>query len=135
MEHLLPQPSGSRSTKSTKRVKTVPATQLNTIKYLSVCRDPAAYRAVLKTAPDSVIKTICDAALNVQRGGQVKLSVQEKKLFGRHRKAIESLVSKTAPIAKKRKVLSQRGGAFFIPALIGAALGGLGMTLFGGNKS
>jgi hypothetical protein len=107
---------------------------LNTVKYLSVCHDPAAYKAVLKSAPDTVVKTICNAALNVQKGGRVTLNDQQKKLFGKHRKSIEALVSKKVPLSKKRKVLSQRGGAFWIPAMIGAALGALGINLFGGNK-
>jgi hypothetical protein len=106
-----------------------------TVKYLSVCRDPKAYNAVVKSAPDGVIKTICNAALNVQRGGSVTLSNAQRTLFGRHRRDIAKLVSKKISVKSKRKLIGQRGGAFWIPALIGAALGGLGSTLFGGNKS
>jgi hypothetical protein len=105
------------------------------VKYLGVCRDTKAYNAAVKAAPDSVIKTICNAALNVQRGGSVTLSKAQRTLFARHRGDIAKLVSKQASLKSKRNLIGQRGGAFWIPALIGAALGGLGSSLFGGNKS
>jgi hypothetical protein len=106
-----------------------------TVKFLSVCRDPKVVSSVIRSSPDSVIKTICNAALNVQRGGRVSLSNADKIRFRKHSGQIAKLVSKKLSVAKKRKLLSQRGGAFWIPALIGAALGGLGSTLFGGNKT
>jgi len=48
-----------------------------TVKYLSVCSDPTTYRSVVRTASDPVIKTICNAALNVERG-DVRLSNSQK---------------------------------------------------------
>ena len=111
------------------------ATRKRTVKYLSVVRDPKVYNAVVKSSPDSVVKSICDAALNVQRGDRVSLNDNQKKLFRQHRHSIAALASKTVPLARKRKILTQRGGAFFIPALIGAAISGLGSLLFGGQKS
>lgn len=106
-----------------------------TVKYLAICRDPKSFSSTIRSAPDAVIKTICNAALNVQRGGRVTLTGSEKALFRRYSGHIAKLVSKKVALKRKRKLLSQRGGAFFIPALIGAALGGLGSALFGGNKS
>lgn len=131
MDHLLPKSPQSNRVKKGKAFHNIGQQRLNTVKYLSGCSNPTVYRAVLKSSPDSVVKTICDAALNVQRGAGVTLSKSEKTLFGKHRKSINTLISKTVPIAKKRKVLSQRGGAFWIPALISAALSGLGPALFG----
>ena len=106
-----------------------------TVKYLSVCSSPQAYNAAIKAAPDSVIKTICNAALNVQRNGRVNLTPSHRALFKRHGAAIQKLVSKQIGLPTKRKVLTQRGGAFWIPALIGAAISTIGSSLFGGNKS
>lgn len=106
-----------------------------TVKFLSVCRDPKVLSSVIRASPDSVIKTICNAALNVQRGGRVSLGNSQKVLFRNHSGRIAKLVSKNLSIAQKRKLLSQKGGAFWIPALISAALGGLGSLLFGGNKT
>ena len=101
-----------------------------TVKYLGVCRDPTAYRGVIRGASDPVIKTICNAALNVERGG-VHLSKAQKKLFSKHRKQIGRLTSPKVGLPTKRRLLEQRGGAFFIPALIGAAISGLAGSLFG----
>lgn len=121
------------------RVKALPSRIRNeskrTVKYLGVCRNPHAYCTVVKSAPDSVIKTICNAALNVQRGGRINLNKTQRSLFSHHRREIAKLVSRETPISAKRKIISQRGGFAWIPALIGAAVGGLGSLLFGGNKS
>ena len=109
-----------------------PTERKRIVKYLAVCRDPKAYRAVLQAAPDSVIKTICDAALNVERGERVVLNRPEKKLFSRHRASIAQLASKSVPLVRKRKLLTQRGGFFpILPVLLGAALRSLGPLLIG----
>lgn len=105
------------------------------VKNLSVCYEPKEYNAAIKAAPDNVIKTICNAALNVQKNKRVHLSPAHRALFKRHSSAIERLVSKSVALSKKRKILQQRGGAFWIPALIGAAISTIGSSLFGGNKS
>jgi hypothetical protein len=102
-----------------------------TLDYLRVCRSPQALNSVIKSSPDSVVKTICNAALNVQRGDGFNLSNAQKKLFRDHGSQIDKLVSRRASLRAKRKVLSQRGGAFWIPALIGAAATALGSSLFG----
>jgi hypothetical protein len=104
-----------------------------TVKYIGVCKEPCAYRSVVRAAPDSVLKTICNAALNVERGG-IKLSPAQKTLFRQHRQQIANLTSHRVGLPSKRRILEQRGGAFWIPALIGAAISGLGSALFGGNK-
>lgn len=126
-------PSTSHHQKRRPR-STAHSVKKRTVKFLSVSRDPKTISTVIRSAPDAVIKTICDAALNVQRGGRISLTSAEKALFRRHGERIAKLVSKNVSVKQKRKILSQRGGAFFIPALIGAALSGLGSALFGGNK-
>ena len=105
------------------------------MKYLSVCHDPKVFNSIVKNAPESVVKSICDAALNVQRGDRVNLNKKQKTLFHKHSAAIGVLASNKIPLNRKRKLLKQRGGAFFIPALIGAALSGLGSLLFGNKGS
>lgn len=106
----------------------------NTLGYLGVCQNQKALNTVLKAAPDTVIKTICNAALNVQRGSGFVLSKKQKQLFRKHSVQIDKLVAPQASLKSKRKVLSQQGGAFWIPALIGAAATALGSALFGGKK-
>jgi hypothetical protein len=120
-----------------KRVKVVGAKEdvdRHTLGYLGVCQNQKALNSVLKAAPDTVIKTICNAALNVQRGSDVVLTNKQKQLFRKHGAQINKLVSPQASLKSKRKVLNQQGGAFWIPALIGAAATALGSALFGGKK-
>lgn len=128
--------SGPRRKAVKKSTKVVPTNvRKRVVKYLSVCNAPQAYNAAIKAAPDSVIKTICNAALNIQRNGRVHLKPEQRALFRRHEAAIRKLVSKQIALPKKRKILTQRGGAFWIPALIGAAISTIGSSLFGGNKT
>ena len=100
-----------------------------TIKYLATCNNPRAVRECLRAAPDSVVKCICNAAYNVERG-DVVLTPKQKALFGKHRKLIAKLTSHTGSIQAKRKVLQSQKGGFIIPALIGAAISALGNLLF-----
>jgi hypothetical protein len=103
----------------------------HTIKYLACCTDPNAYIAVTRAAPAGVIRGICNAALNAEQG-DIQLSPQQKALFGAHREDIATLTSPTISLARKRKVIEgQTGGFFFIPALIGAALGAIGSNIIG----
>jgi hypothetical protein len=104
-----------------------------TVEYLGVCNNPAAYRSVVRSAPDPVIKTICNAALNVERGA-INLTPFQKTLFRQHRAEIAKLTSPRVRLDTKRRVIEQRGSGFFIPALIGAAISGLAGALFGGKK-
>jgi hypothetical protein len=86
---------------------------------------------VTRAAPVGTIQDICDAALNVQQG-DVHLTSKQKAFFSAHHKEFATLTSPRVSLARKRKVIqSQKGGFFFIPALIGAALGAIGSKLIG----
>lgn len=140
MEAFQPYFSTSTSAKKSKGVRkqsgsprgNSKATVKRTVKYLSVCHDPSTYRNVVRSASDPVIKTICNAALNVERG-DIRLTQAQKKLFRQHRARIAKLTSRTVGLPAKRRLLEQRGSGFFIPALIGAAITGL-TSLFGSKK-
>ena len=97
------------------------------LKFLEVNKDPIALKTTLRHAPDSVIKTICDFALNAQQG-DVTLSRSQKKLLRKHKSKIEVLVSKVKPLKQKRHLL-QTGGFAFLPALIAAVLPTIGSIL------
>jgi len=105
------------------------------IKFLSVCNDPKSTKSVVQSAPDHVIKTICDAALNAQQG-DVSLSKSQKHLFRKHQRLFKQLIDKKIPIkAKKRLIVRQKGGAFpLIPILLSTVLSSLGSLLFS-NKA
>jgi hypothetical protein len=128
------------TTNTERYLKHLPANKVNkhTIKYLASCTDPRAYLAVTRAAPISAIKDICNAAINVEQG-DVHLTPKQKALFRAHRKDIATLTSPSVGLARKRKVIqSQTGGFFFIPALLGAAIGAIGSkllgSLFGGQE-
>ena len=102
-----------------------------TIKYLATCTDPRAYTAVTRAAPDSTIRAISNAALNIEQG-DIHLSPKQKALFRTHRKHISTLTSPRMSLVRKRKVIqNQNGGFFFIPALIGVALGAVASKIIG----
>ncbi len=105
----------------------------HTLKFLSFCQDPQIQREVLSRAPPEVIKALCNAALNVQRG-EVTLSAEQKRILGRHRLLISKLVELKLPLERKRKLLVQRGGgpilAAIIPILLSSVFSSLGSLIF-----
>jgi hypothetical protein len=111
----------SRSSKVNKR----------TIKYLAICTDPREHIAVTRAAPVGVLADVCNAALNVAQG-DVRLTPKQKALFSAHREEIATLTSPRISLARKRKLIqSEKGGFFFIPALLGVALGAIGSKIIG----
>ena len=102
-------------------------------KLLAECKDPRVRSAILNGARDKLVKTICNAVLNVERG-DIALNKRQKQVFKKHRKAISKLTSRRYSLGQKRKFLKLKGGAFpIIPILLSTALTALGSALFGGN--
>ena len=99
-------------------------------KLLAVCRDPRVRKSILTYSPDGLIKAICNAVLNVERG-EVVLTKKQKSILGKHRSQISKLTSRKISIPKKRKILNQKGGLFpIIPIVLSTALSALGSLLF-----
>lgn len=99
-------------------------------KLLAVCQDPRVRKSILARAPDELIKKICNAAINVERG-HIQIAPKNKKVLSKHRKDIAKLTSLRYSIGKKRKFLIQKGGIFpIIPILLSSALTALGSLLF-----
>lgn len=97
-----------------------------TIKYLSVAPGTNVVRAVLKQAPDGVIRAISNAALNA-REGDVHVSPQLRTLFSKHHRHFDILSDRRRSLQQKRHLLVQRGGLLPIVApLIATVLGSLG---------
>ena len=99
------------------------------IKFLAICRDTNNRKCILKKAPDEVIKAISNAALNVARG-DVHLSPAQRILLNRYKSDFVPLIERKTPLAKKRKVLSQKGGLAILPVILSSVLSALGSTLF-----
>ena len=102
------------------------------IKFLSVCKDPQTLRVAVKRSPDSVVKGICNCALNAQKG-DIRLNPHQKKILAKHRREIQTLSESGTSIKKKRSVLNQKGGFTFLPLLLSTVLGTLGSSLFNQN--
>ena len=99
------------------------------VKFLAVSKDPKATQAVLKSAPEPVVKSVCNAALNLL-AGDIKISPSQKAIFKKHKSTISQLASKGPAISLKRRLLTQKGGGFLIPLLISTVLSTLGSALF-----
>lgn len=99
------------------------------VKLLAVINSPAMYQQVIKHSPDSVIKTICNAALTAQKGN-IQLGGGKRRLFSQQRKKIYKLTNPRVSINAKRQVLLQRGGFAWLPLLLSTVLGAVGSGLF-----
>jgi hypothetical protein len=100
-----------------------------TVKFLATCNDPSTFRQVVRSAPDSVVKSICNASLNAL-AGDVLLTDAQRKHLHKYRRSIIYLTSKKELISRKRALLesknSQVGGFAFVPLLLNSVLGSLG---------
>ena len=83
--------------------------------------DPKLTQLLLKTAPDDVIKTICNAAYNLTNGS-VPLSKSRKTFFRKYKLPITILVQPNRDIRQKKRVLVQKGGGYFVPLLLSTVL-------------
>jgi hypothetical protein len=100
------------------------------VKLIAVCKDPKLYKELLHKAPDPVIKSICNAAINALRG-EIHLTPANKKLFTKHKKLIEDLSTRQVTIKSKRKLLNQKGnGLPLIPLILSTVLSSLGSLIF-----
>lgn len=105
------------------------------IKFISVVPNRQVLKTVLKSAPDQVIKSISNAAINAMRG-DVNLTSTQKRLFAKQRTLFNKLVSPNIKIKQKKNILvNQRGGLFpIIPILLGTVLGSLGSHFLAGSR-
>ena len=103
------------------------------VKFLSICKDPTTTKAALKSAPDKVVKHICNAAINAYQG-DIKLNKKQKSTLKKYKSSIAALSSKTTPLNIKRKIINQRGGFSFIPIILSTVLSALGSSLFSNSR-
>lgn len=114
--------SGSKQRKRKNQTRTVK----RTIKYLASAPDSNVVRAVLEKAPDGVIRAISNAALNA-REGEVQIPPHLKHLFRHHNKHFDILTDYRQPLANKRRLILQQGGALpIVVPLLATVLGSIG---------
>ena len=98
---------------------------------LSHCDDKQR-SAILRTADKSLVKCICECALNVLHG-VVKLRDSEKKNLNKHKIVLRRLINRKSSSWKtKKRAIVQNGGSF-LPALLTPIVGALISKLFGGG--
>ena len=96
--------------------------------FLSISSDTEVVRIVLQKSSDSVIRAICNAALNA-RVDDVRIPPHLKHIFAKYHKHIHRLTDRRCRLVKKRRLLVQRGG---VPPII-APLIAIVLGLIGGE--
>ena len=108
------------------------------VKFIGQCYDPRLQRYLLRTSPDSVYKSICNAFYNVAQNPDIKLPKIHRQKFSKYHKFIAKLIKPSVSIKKKRSA-NQKGGGFFLaallPAVISTALSFLGSSFIKKNNS
>ena len=111
--------------------KKVPSSTKRAAKFLAICKDHRINRTILQRSPDRLIKNICNAALNVERG-EIPLTNKQKRILAKYRRPISKLTSKNYSIGAKRRTLVQKGGFLpaVLPIILSTVLGALGSAIF-----
>lgn len=86
--------------------------------------------AVLRKADPSIIRCICECALNILRGN-VPLKADQRKKLRRHAAVLRRLAANKGCWKSKKRYVVQSGG--FLPLLIAPILGTLLSNLIGGR--
>jgi len=88
-------------------------------------------RHLLQKCPNSVIKAVCECALNVLKGN-VPISKRQKDKLSSYKRTLRRLGDKKVPLFKKRRILIQKGEGF-LSLILPAAVSLLG-SLFHGSR-
>jgi hypothetical protein len=110
------------------------------LRYLALCVDcPLAFRRTIDTVPDSTIRRICDAVLNVTEGDvRYRLTPEQRRLCNKYQRSITTLLDPKKSLKAKRSLLrsanKQAGGSVFVPVVLQAALDTLGSALIPTNQ-
>ena len=101
---------------------------LEQLKLLQKCK---VKRQLLQKCPNSVIKAVCECALNVLKGN-VPISKRQKNKLAPYKRTLRRLGDKRFPLFKKRRLLVQKGDGF-LSLILPAAVSLLG-SLFHGSR-
>lgn len=106
--------------------------KMSTIEHLQLLRKCKTKGALLRKCPNSVIKSVCECALNLLKGN-VPLTKHQKKKLSLHKRTLRKLGDKKIPLFKKRRLLVQKGEGF-LSVLIPAALSVLSSLIHGARS-
>lgn len=79
--------------------------------------------AVLRRADTSLIRCICECALNILQGN-IPVKLSQKNKLKRYKKVLRTLATPKKSINKKKNLIVQKGGGF-LPLLLAPILGTL----------
>jgi len=91
---------------------------------------PRTRKTVLKDADRSLIYSICELCDNTL-AGNVPLSPSDKKKLSKYKALLRRLAKRGESWQKKKQILVQRGGGFFIPLLLSVVAPLLSNLIFG----
>ncbi|KMQ81718.1 iron-uptake system-binding protein [Lasius niger] len=101
------------------------------LELLKLLQKSKSKKDLLKKCPNSVIKAVCECALNVLKG-TVPISSHQKRKLSPYKQTLRQLAKKKVPLFKKRKLLVQKGEGF-LSFILPAAISLLG-SLFNGAR-
>lgn len=99
------------------------------IEHLKLLAKSKSKAKVIQKCPNSLIKALCECATNVLKGN-VPLSKYQKARLMPYKKVVRKLGTKSVPLYKKRKILTQKGEGF-LGFLLPAALSVLTSLIHG----
>ena len=102
---------------------------MSTIEHLKLLTKTKNKSAFLKKCPNSIIKGVCECALNLLRGN-IPISKQKKNKLVPYKRTLRRLGDKKIPLFKKRRLLVQKGDGF-LSVLIPAAISVLSSLIHG----
>ena len=97
-------------------------------------KQPKILRNSIYRAPNSVIKSISDVALNAMHGAGIKLSHRQRAIFAKKRSVFNILINRKVALARKRKALVGKGFLAILPVLLSTVLGAIGPQLLKTKK-
>ena len=80
---------------------------------------PASRRVILKNASADFLDTICEISLNILNG-KIPLTRKQYTQLKKRKTQLRTLASRCTSIYRKKQVVNQSGGAFFLPAIAAA---------------
>ena len=94
--------------------------RMSTLKHLKLLNKTKKKSAFLKKCPNTVIKGVCECALNLLKGN-ISITKRQKNKLIPYKRVLRRLGEKKVPLFKKRRLLVQKGEGF-LSVLIPAAI-------------
>lgn len=99
-----------------------------------LAKAPASQRkAIIKSSSSDLVTCLCEIVDNIL-SGTVSLAKQRRAKLKQYTKILRTLANRKVPISKKKRLLVQKGGGAFLPALLVPILAIAGSLLANGSR-